>query len=112
MNDDYFKDISKIIEENKWIEQFISAQGYCIVCGHNDPLDLELHHIAGRKNNPTTVSLCRNCHGRISRRQRHWPEIWTNDNNPINICDAIFLRGISDIFRLISDKYLERVLDG
>ena len=112
MNDDYFKDIPKIIEENKWIEQFISAQGYCIVCGHNDPLDLELHHIAGRKNSPVTVSLCRNCHGRISRRQRHWPKVWLNANNPINICDAIFLRGISDIFRLISEKHLERVLDG
>ena len=112
MDDSYFKDISKIIEENKWIEQFISAQGYCLVCGHNNPLDLELHHIAGRKNSSVTVSLCRNCHGGISRRQYCWSEVWKNDDNPIYICDAIFLRGISDLFRLISDKYLERVLDG
>lgn len=112
MDDDYFKDISKIIEENKWIEQFISAQGYCIVCGHNDPLDLELHHVAGIKNSSVTVSLCRNCHGKISRRQRYWPKVWLNDNNPINICDAILLRGFSDLFRLVSEKYLERVLDG
>lgn len=112
MDDDYFKDISKIIEENKWIEQFISAQGYCIVCGHNNPLDLELHHIAGRKNSSVTVSLCRNCHGKISRRQRSWPKVWLNDNNSINICDAILLRGYSDLYRLISEKYLERVLDG
>jgi len=110
--DDYFKDISKIIEENKWIEQFISAQGYCLVCGHNDPLDLELHHIAGRKNSSVTVSLCRNCHGKISRRQRNWPKVWLNDNNPINICDAILLRGYSDLYRLVSEKYLERVLYG
>ncbi len=112
MSKDYFKNISKLIEESKWIKQFISAQGYCIVCSHNDPLDLELHHVAGRKNSSVTVSLCRNCHGRISRRQRYWPKAWLNYNNTTDICDALFLRGISDIFRIISDKHLERILDG
>jgi len=106
------KNIVNLIGENKWIEKFISAQGFCIVCGHNNPLDLELHHVAGRKNNSLTVSLCRNCHGRISRRQQYWPKMWTSDENSTTLCDAIFLRGWSDILRLVSDNYLECVFDG
>lgn len=109
---DYFEDISRILEQNNWIERFIHSQGYCIVCGHDDPLDLEYHHVAGRKHNHITISLCRNCHGRISRRQRYWPKVWMKNNNPIDVCDAILLRGYSELFRLISDKYLERVFGG
>lgn len=36
----------------------------CLDCGHADPLDLELHHIAGRAYDDATVILCRNCHRR------------------------------------------------
>ena len=108
----YFSDIYSLLEECKWIQQFSKSQGYCIACGHSDPLDLEYHHVGGKKHNPITVSLCRNCHGRISRRQRHWPKVWLRNNNPRDVCDAILLRGYSDLFRVISDKYLERVAYG
>lgn len=39
----------------------------CALCGENDPVTLlyELHHIAGRANEPDlTARLCRNCHAK------------------------------------------------
>ncbi len=109
MDENYFDEIEKILEENDWLEELLSAQGYCIVCGHDEPLDLEYHHVGGRLNSDVTVSLCRNCHGRISRGQRWWPKVWMNHNNPIDVCKAILFRGYSDLFRLVSDKYWERM---
>ena len=34
----------------------------CVVCGFDNPLALELHHIAGRAYDDELVPVCRNCH--------------------------------------------------
>lgn len=106
---DYFDDVKKLIDEKKECDNFLKAQGHCIVCGHEDPLDLEYHHLAGKANSSLVISLCRNCHGRISRRQRVWPQGWSKNNSTTKRL-AILLRGISDILRVMSD-YLWRIED-
>lgn len=38
----------------------------CMTCGESDWRCLELHHIAGRAYDASTVILCRNCHRKLS----------------------------------------------
>jgi hypothetical protein len=38
----------------------------CATCGESDWRCLELHHIAGRAYDDSTVILCRNCHRKLS----------------------------------------------
>lgn len=38
----------------------------CMTCGEPDGRCLELHHIAGRAYDASTVILCRNCHRKLS----------------------------------------------
>lgn len=106
---DYFDgDIKKLIEENKWIKQFLEGQGYCIICNHDDPLDLENHHMGAKTNSELIVSLCRNCHGRISRKQRYWPKGWSKKNKSQMEKDGFLIYGISEILKMTA----QRILDG
>ena len=36
----YFDEMKQRKEEKEWIDKFISGQGYCLSCGHDDPLDM------------------------------------------------------------------------
>ena len=104
---DYLKKILGLISEKKWADRFVSGQGFCIICNHTDPLDLEYHHVAGRNNSSLVVSLCRNCHGKISRKQQlSWPIEWTGKDNSLKFKEGLMLRGISDLVRLKSDYIL------
>ena len=104
---EYTKELDLLIEVKRWIDDFLNGQGYCIICGHEDPLDLEYHHIGGKANSPAIVSLCRNCHGRKSKIQRRtWPQGWYDKNNPSFKKQALVIRGLSDVLRLKSDHML------
>ena len=110
----YFEEMKQRKEEKDWSDKFISGQGYCLVCGHDDPLDLEGHHAGAKANSDLIVSTCRNCHGKLSRKQmKSWPEGWSLKNKPKKIRTALLLRGVSDLLilvgrhlRLISDEML------
>lgn len=45
----------------------------CVICGENDPLVLELHHPEGHKYGNNLVPVCRNCHRKLSDRQKDHP---------------------------------------
>jgi hypothetical protein len=97
---EYFANLKKFMREGKWLESFLSGQGFCIICGHDDPLDLEYHHVGHERNSSDfVVSCCRNCHGRFSRRQRLWPEVSLKNDNSQNDKDASVLMGLSDILK-------------
>lgn len=38
----------------------------CVTCGEADWRCLELHHVAGRAYDDSTIILCRNCHRKLS----------------------------------------------
>ncbi|MCJ8306184.1 MAG: hypothetical protein HRU07_03940 [Nitrosopumilus sp.] len=99
----YFEDSLRLVEEKKIESNLLESQGYCIICSHDDPLDLEFHHIGAKSNSTLIVSLCRNCHDRISRRQRYWPKGWYDKSKSQDSKDTIVLRGISDLLRVIAD---------
>lgn len=101
--DDYLANIKKLVKEKKTYDKIITSDVFCIVCGHNNPLDIEYHHIGGKANSSLVIPLCRNCHGRVSRKQDLWPDGWSKKPKSINKCLAMLLRGISDILRLVSD---------
>jgi hypothetical protein len=115
---EYFENMKLRKEEKDWTDEFTCGQGYCLVCGHDDPLDIEYHHIGAQSNSAIVVSLCRNCHGKLSRKQmRNWPDGWSIKNKPKNIKPALLLRGISDLLiivgrhlRFISDEMLSGVI--
>ena len=52
------------------LERLGSNNPRCVVCGFDDPLALELHHIAGRSFDEEAVPVCRNCHRRLSDHQK------------------------------------------
>lgn len=60
-------------------------------------------------NSPVLVSLCRNCHYRISKVQNEqWPEDWYKKKHSQSRKNAYLLRGMSDLLRLISDVALDK----
>jgi hypothetical protein len=86
----------------------------CIYCDECDPRCLELHHIAGKKNDPTTIIVCRNCHRKLSDLQKDHPP---QTERPRNAMEEIgrFLLGLADIFELLIKKMREfgrELIDG
>jgi len=105
---DYFDNLNTLKEIKKFLDWFLESQGFCVICGYDNPLDLEGDHIGARANSPLVVSLCRNCHGRKSKMQRKsWPQGWYDKNKPRQIKKALVLRGFSDLLRIKSDHILE-----
>ena len=48
----------------------------CFICGESDPAVMkraEAHHIHGRSNSPVVVTLCLNCHQKITYHQNDMP---------------------------------------
>jgi hypothetical protein len=43
---------------------------FCILCAEDDPSCLERHHIAGRAFSDVCVTVCGNCHAKISEMQK------------------------------------------
>ena len=100
MDLDYFDRINNILDEEKWIEEFLLGQGICVICGHDDPLDLEGHHPGRERNHPWfIISVCRNCHGRFTRKQRWWSEKSLDRKNPPKLRMAFVYRGLSEAFK-------------
>ena len=99
MKKKYEDNLRRLIEEERWIRNFLTSQGFCIICGHDDPLDLEFHGPGRERNDELLVSCCRNCHGRFSRKQRWWPKESLRKNNPTNLKEAFALLGLGDLCR-------------
>lgn len=74
----------------------------CIYCGESDPLCLEKHHIAGQAYHDVTVIVCRNCHRKLSDKQKDHPE---QGADPPALHERIghFLLGLADFFEGLID---------
>lgn len=59
-------------KEKKFLKEFVSTDGCCLVCGEINPFMLEQHHPFG-KENPFTITLCSNHHS-IGHRFMAWLE--------------------------------------
>lgn len=76
----------------------MKSGGSCLICGYSeDPLILEQHHIAGRRNSDVTITVCPNCHRKLSMNQRSWPKEWTSKNNSPETRIPLIVRGAHEI---------------
>lgn len=84
----------------KALERLGTKNPRCISCPCDDPLALELHHIAGRSYDDELVAVCRNCHRTLSDWQKDHP---ASTNNPPSDPERIahFLLGLADMFELL-----------
>jgi hypothetical protein len=78
----------------------------CVCCGYDDPLALELHHIAGQKHHDDLSIVCRNCHRRLSDQQLDHPEDVAGQDTTLAAISH-YLMGLADLFRMLADRLVE-----
>jgi hypothetical protein len=88
------------------LERLGSNTPRCLFCGIDEPLVLELHHVAGRGYDPQLVTACRNCHRILSDRQK---ERLRKISTPPSELERIgqFLLGLADIFEILVKRLRE-----
>ncbi len=78
---DHDKEIARLIRTEKRLQHLRMDEPRCCYCGHDNPRNLERHHVAGQANSTVTVWICRNCHGDVSDRQEDLePDLRSNRN--------------------------------
>lgn len=83
-------------------KEAITMKDQCEICDSKEKI--ELHHIAGRKHDYRTVTVCRNCHDELSDEQKQWDGRWWQKDQPTPLREAFFLLGLKDILRLKAKK--------
>ncbi len=78
----------------------------CVVCGCDDPLALELHHLAGQAFGDDTVPVCRNCHRRLSDFQKDHSIGQASSSSEIEPIRR-FLLGLADLFEMLVKRLRE-----
>ena len=78
----------------------------CGTCDERDDRVLEAHHVAGRKNDPATVIVCRNCHRKVTDDQEDHPS-FDKAADPMLQAIGHFLLGLADLLRLAIEKLSE-----
>jgi len=88
------------------LERLGSNNPRCVICGYDDPLALELHHIAGRAFDDQQVPVCRNCHRRLSDYQKDHS---LGQGKPTGEIEPIrrFLLGLADLFEMLVKRLRE-----
>jgi hypothetical protein len=84
------------------LERLGTNQPKCLFCPEDDPSCLELHHLSGKDFGEDCIIVCRNCHRKLSDRQKDHPRSSTkNPNTPerrgylqLGIADALELLGV------------------
>jgi hypothetical protein len=82
------------------IERLGSNSPACVICGENDPLVLERHHVAGRAYDESAVIVCRNHHRILSDHQKDHPDKITEIPDYLET-RAHLLFGLADFFELL-----------
>lgn len=88
------------------LERLGSNNPRCVVCGFDDPLALELHHIAGRSFDEEAVPVCRNCHRRLSDHQKDHSLAQAKAGSELAPISR-FLDGLADLFEMLVKRLRE-----
>jgi hypothetical protein len=81
------------------LERLGSNNPKCLLCDEDDPSCLERHHISGRAFGDDCVIVCRNCHRKLSDKQKDQPPVVPGMPNTIECCGRLLL-GIADALEL------------
>jgi hypothetical protein len=95
------KDYQRECRRQARLERLGSNNPTCLFCPENDPCCLELHHLSGRAFGDESVVVCRNCHGKLSEKQREHPPALTTDPNTLERRGRLLL-GIADALELLN----------
>ena len=83
------------------LERLGSNNPRCLFCGIDEPLVMELHHIAGDAFDHETKSpVCRNCHRILSDWQKDHPASFMNPPKDLERIGHALL-GLADMFELL-----------
>lgn len=88
------------------LERLGTNKPVCLVCGEGDPIVQEKHHFAGRAFDEMTGSICRNCHRKLSDRQKDEPGKIYEQPHPLEVI-AHWLWGLAHFFALLVEKLQE-----
>ena len=72
----------------------------CPFCGIDEPLAMELHHIASRAFDDQLVPVCRNCHRVLSDWQKDHPPALADPPSDLERIGHALL-GLADMFELL-----------
>ena len=78
----------------------------CPGCGETDWRCFEVHHIAGRKFDPSKTPLCSKCHAKASDMQKDQPEQVADPPHPYEGVGQ-FLHGLANLLELAVEKLRE-----
>ena len=77
----------------------------CEICNsREEPYNLELHHIAGRKHDYRIITVDKKCHYELSESQKTWDVRWLQKDQPENVRLGFLLMGIHDVLMLKGKK--------
>ena len=100
------KEFAREIRKQRRLEKLGSNSPLCGTCGETDDRVLEWHHVAGRKHDPATAVVCRNCHRKVSDDQKDHPA-FDPGANPLLHTIGLFLLGLADLLELAIEKMTE-----
>jgi hypothetical protein len=75
----------------------------CEICGITDKRVLEKHHYYGRNISPKTLTLCKNCHFLITRKQNELQPGKRSRNTPKNELESFAMVSIGALISVIGD---------
>lgn len=90
------------VNEERLLGKFLLGSGCCVICFESNPLVLEEHHVAGRRNSDITFTVCANHHAILSRMQRSW----LRAGKSVEEREAFLFRGFADLLKVKSDHLL------
>jgi hypothetical protein len=86
----------------QWRAEQFPPGAQCIICPERDPRCFEWHHVAGHTFGDEQVVVCRNCHRKLSDKQKDHPPI--GDGEPTRAeCLGRQLLGIADLMELLKN---------
>lgn len=105
-DDDKEREIRRDARRRRALERLGTENPKCVFCPEIDPLALELHHLEGQAFGNTMVIVCRNCHRKLSDRQKDHPERIADPPDALESI-AHFLLGLADLFELLVKRLRE-----
>lgn len=103
------EEVERERRRQKRLEKLGSHAPHCGMCGEGDDRTLELHHVAGRKHDDALVTVCRNCHRKVSDDQQDHPA-FDPAADPMLASIGHFLLGLADMLRIVVVKLHEFAL--
>ena len=106
--------LDAIDEIEGWINEIVTKpknksmqekKNRCEICNSKEePYNLELHHVAGRKHDFRTITVDKKCHMDLSESQKTWDYRWLQKDQPENARLGFLLMGLHDVLALKGKK--------